>query len=147
SQRGIAAGFYPEIMTVGVSEKDGIISCDAADEILGRIKNCDAVVFGPGLGRGREIRLLLKKMLREYENTLVIDADGLNALSENKDMLRKRKCNVILTPHPGEMSRLCGLSVNEVQSDRVNTAMKFAKEYEVCLVLKGMGTFLFNYVK
>ncbi len=140
SQRGIAAGFYPEIMTVGVSEKDGIISSDAAEEILDRIKNCDVVVFGPGLGRGREIRLLLKKILREYENTLIIDADGLNALSENKQVLKKRKCNVILTPHPGEMSRLCGLSVSEVQNDRLNTAKNFAKGYDVCLVLKGMGT-------
>lgn len=140
SQREIVAGIYPEIMTVGVSEKDGIISSDAAEEILDRIKNCDVVVFGPGLGRGREIRLLLKKILREYENTLIIDADGLNALSENKDILKKRNCNVILTPHPGEMSRLCGLSVREVQNDRVDTAKRFAEDNGVCLVLKGMGT-------
>ncbi len=129
-----------EAMTVPLPHENGVISEAAAELIAERVANADAVVFGPGLGKGRGILQILKRLLSEFEKTLVIDADGINALSLNIDILCRKRCNVILTPHPGEMSRLTGLSVPEIQADRVAVAERFARKFDVTLALKGKGT-------
>ena len=118
----------------------GIISAAATDTVLESIKNADAVVFGPGLGKRRGILPLLERIVTEFTKTLIIDADGINALSANIDILNRKKCSVILTPHPGEMSRLNGLSIPEIQSARIKTAEDFADRFDVTFALKGEGT-------
>lgn len=140
SERAIAASFRPEIMTKGLACKDGLISREAGTAIVELAKNCNAVVFGPGIGQSNEIFDVLELILREYTGMLLIDADGLNVLSKNPEILKKKSCQVVLTPHPGEMARLCGVDIPSVQNDRQGTALRFAKEYGVCLVLKGEGT-------
>ncbi len=140
SERQIAAGFYPEIMTYGLKSKGGIITSLALKDILQLSKDKDAVVFGPGLGKSRELTVILKELLKNYRGKLLIDADGLNALAKNMDMLNERSCKVVLTPHPGEMSRLAGLSTEEIQKNRKEVAQDFAKRYGVCIVLKGFET-------
>lgn len=140
TERAIAASFYPEIMTKGLASKNGIICAEAAREILDLAKDKTAIVFGPGLGQNREITLVLEELLKSYSGSMVIDADGLNALSKNPDMLKEKKCSVVLTPHPGEMSRLTGRTVDEIQKNRQGFAEEISKKYGVCLVLKGHDT-------
>jgi hydroxyethylthiazole kinase-like uncharacterized protein yjeF len=73
---------------------------------------------------------------------LVIDADGLNLIAEDPDILSKRQSPIVLTPHPGEMARLSGQSTADIQSDRIGHARSFAKQYGVVVVLKGAGTII-----
>lgn len=140
SERSIAASFYPEIMTAGLTSENGIISSDAMGDILKLAEGKDSIVFGPGLGRHPDITLILRELLQSYSGKIIIDADGLNALSKDVGMLKAAIGEVILTPHPGEMSRLAGLTVEKIQRDRQKVAEAFAKEYGVCLVLKGFET-------
>jgi NAD(P)H-hydrate epimerase len=81
-----------------------------------------------------------KKIVLASTVPIVIDADGLNSLATQIDILKKAQAPVILTPHPGEMSRLSGLDASEIQWDRVGTAKRFAQEWNVILVLKGAHT-------
>ena len=140
SEQPILAVKLTEAMTVPLPHENGIISAAAADTVLESIQNADAVVFGPGLGKGRGILPLLERIVTEFTKTLIIDADGINALSANIDILNRKKCSVILTPHPGEMSRLSGLSISEIQSARIKTAVDFADRFDVTVALKGEGT-------
>ena len=83
---------------------------------------------------------LLEKTVVSSKIPIVIDADGINVLSRNIDILKKSKVPVIITPHPQEMARLCKKSVADVEGDRVSTAREFAKEYGCTVVLKGANT-------
>lgn len=129
-----------EAMTVPLPHENGILSEAAAELIAKHTANADAVVFGPGLGKSRGILSVLKRLLNEFKKTIVVDADGINALSLNIDILCNKHCEVILTPHPGEMSRLTGLPISEIQADRIGTAERFAEKFDVTLALKGKGT-------
>lgn len=140
SEQPILAVKLTEAMTVPLPHENGVISAAAADTVLESIQNADAAVFGPGLGKGRGILPLLERIVTEFTKTLIIDADGINALSANIDILNRKKCSVILTPHPGEMSRLSGLSIPEIQSARIKTAVDFADRFDVTVALKGEGT-------
>lgn len=140
SEQPILAVKLTEAMTVPLPHENGIISATAADTVLESIQYADAAVFGPGLGKGRGILPLLERIITEFTKTLIIDADGINALSSNIDILNRKKCSVILTPHPGEMSRLSGLSISEIQSARIKTAEDFADRFDVTVALKGEGT-------
>ena len=73
---------------------------------------------------------------------MVLDADALNCIADNPGILKKRKSDIIITPHPGEMGRLCGITAKEVNADRVDVALSFAKKYGVITVLKGSGTII-----
>lgn len=140
SERAILACKLTEAMTVGLASRNGIICRDAADRILEYAAKSDAVVFGPGIGRSCDIGYLTEKLLEKYDGKLVLDADGINALSENIDILRKRRCEVVLTPHPGEMSRLAKKTIAQIQQCREQTAASFARDFGVTVVLKGKDT-------
>ena len=103
------------------------------------IDTADSVLFGPGIGKHKE-NLKILKFLLKTDKPLVIDADGINTLSESIDLLRQCKAPLILTPHPAEMSRLCKVSVGEIESNRPKFASEFAKKYDCTLVLKGSNT-------
>jgi NAD(P)H-hydrate epimerase len=118
----------PELMVTGVEG-----SRDLA-ELLQRAK---AIVVGPGLGLGSWGRDLLARVM-EIELPLVVDADGLGLLSEQPTM----SDNWILTPHPGEAARLLGVSIREVQRNRIEAARKIAERYGGICILKGAGTLI-----
>ncbi|AJE03154.1 bifunctional ADP-dependent NAD(P)H-hydrate dehydratase/NAD(P)H-hydrate epimerase [Geobacter pickeringii] len=100
-----------------------------------------SVAIGPGLSWAPETACLVRQLVSEIEAPLVVDADGLNALSEQIDVLKgKRSPVVVLTPHPGEMARLAGLSTVEVEANRLGVAREFAARYGVYLLLKGART-------
>ncbi len=140
SERAIAAGFYPELMTYGLDSEKGIISAKALKDILRLSKKADAVIFGPGIGTSRDLTNVLEELLKNYTGKIVVDADGLNALAKHIEILNKKTCDVVLTPHPGEMARLTGLTIDAIQKNRQSVAMDFAESYGVCLVLKGFET-------
>ncbi len=140
SERHIVACMLPEAMTVALEDYDGKITEGAMKTILEYANKSDAVVFGPGLGQNNDMHSVLKGLLLDYKGKLVIDADGLNTLSKNCDILKDRSCDVVITPHPGEMSRLSGLSIEEIQQNRAAVAMAFAEKYGITVLLKGRKT-------
>ena len=94
-----------------------------------------------GCGATEELYKTVKNLLENYKGTLIIDADGLNALSMfGKDILKQKNCKVVLTPHAKEFSRLTGLTVEQITTSPIETAREFAKEYKVVLLLKGAAT-------
>lgn len=140
SEQSILACKLTEAMTVALPCNDGVLSHEAIDLIKTYAERADVVAIGPGLGRNEDIKKILSELIKIYEKTLIVDADGINALSENIDILKEKRCEIILTPHPGEMSRLTGLSVEEIQTNRERLAAEFAIGYGVCVVLKGKDT-------
>ncbi len=118
----------------------GYLCKEAADRVLALAEDKQCIVLGPGLSTAEGISDMVQAILMGYEGWIVIDADGLNALADNMDVLKESKASIVLTPHPGEMGRLTGLSSAEVQQDRVGLAKKIASEYGVCVVLKGAAT-------
>ena len=117
------------------------ISCDdnKFDEI---IKKSDSIALGPGFGTGPYEENILKKVIDNSKCPLVIDADGITILANNKNMLEKIRGRAVLTPHPGEMARLLGITIKEVEEDRIRTAVKFAQKYGVIILLKGYNTII-----
>ena len=105
------------------------------------IEKSDALAFGVGIGFKEELLGSLEKIIKNSSIPIVIDADGLNILSLNTEVLKnKRDCSVVLTPHPLEMSRLTGLSVEYINSNRENVAKDFANNYNCVVLLKGHET-------
>lgn len=100
----------------------------------------DVIAIGPGMGRSTALARLVRRVLMEATAPVLVDADGLNLLAANLDVLKQRKGPTILTPHPGEFARLSGLSLPRIAADRVGLAIAFAREHNVVLVLKGAGT-------
>ncbi|MBQ9757146.1 MAG: NAD(P)H-hydrate dehydratase [Clostridia bacterium] len=140
SERPIVACPVAEVITVGLDAEGGMICQTAMKRILEETKKADAVVFGPGLGNSRDIKMVLSGLLAEYEGKLVIDADGLNAMKGDCEMLKDCRCQVVLTPHPGEMARLLNVTTEEIAKDRSGIASRFAEKYGACVVLKGKDT-------
>jgi len=112
-------------------------------EILGeKLLNADALIFGPGFGLAESTASLVHQLIEAIPKKcpVLIDADGLKLLSQLKNWWQKLPENVILTPHPGEMSILTGLSVDKIQADRWNLATRYAKDWGVTVILKGAVT-------
>jgi ADP-dependent NAD(P)H-hydrate dehydratase / NAD(P)H-hydrate epimerase len=106
------------------------------------VKPMTVVAIGPGIGRDPETVQLVHEAVRQTKVPMVIDADGLNALDGHTELLDGRERPLVLTPHPGEMSRLAGISIKAVQADRLNVARSFAREHQLVLVLKGNRTII-----
>jgi NAD(P)H-hydrate epimerase len=99
----------------------------------------DAIAIGPGLGQGSGVKKLLRSVFGVL-CSVVIDADGLNVLAKNSKLLKNKKARIVLTPHPGEMSRLINKSVEYIQKNRVAVAKEAAKRFNCLVVLKGNKT-------
>ena len=127
--------FYPLPET-----EDGSISYNAREEIIEISENVDFVVIGPGTSLNERTQKLLLDLVSVLNKPLLVDGDGLTALSRDVDVLKERQEKTVLTPHPGEMSRLTGLSIKEIVENRIETARNFAKEFNVVVVLKGAHT-------
>ena len=137
----IVAGKLTEVMTHPLAETEaGTISSKEGDMLMELSRDKEVVAIGPGLTTNKETVSVVKRVIRETGIPMVIDADAINALADSPELLRDRKSATILTPHPGEMSRLTGKSTAEVQQDRIGTARDFAITYGVYLILKGAHT-------
>jgi ADP-dependent NAD(P)H-hydrate dehydratase / NAD(P)H-hydrate epimerase len=116
------------------------LSSAAKDRIVELAAGCRCVAIGPGISTPPETRKLVLDLLPALELPVVIDADAINNLVGHLDVLSRRRAPTILTPHPGELARLTGMSATTVNSERVNTARRFTTEHGVILVLKGAPT-------
>ncbi|MCR4745208.1 MAG: NAD(P)H-hydrate dehydratase [Lachnospiraceae bacterium] len=110
------------------------------DRLEEAIKWSDCVLVGPGIGKSDSARKMLEFILSRAERPMVIDADALNILSENEKLFDKVPKNSIITPHIGEMSRLCGLSIKEIKERPLEISEKFAKDHGIICVLKDART-------
>ena len=135
----VAAG-APAYMTLPLPEsEDGTVDPEALSQVLDF--SCDVIAAGPGLGTGPGPAALVRGLAARAGVPLVLDADALTVLAENPSELRGRDGGeIVITPHPGEMGRLCGTPTDAVQVDRVEIARAFAAEHKVHVVLKGART-------
>ena len=137
----IIASRLTEVMTVPIADLNGEASLQALDDLLVLAEGKQALAIGPGIGLGEEPRALIRRLVQDSALPMVIDADGLTALCGHTQILdRQKDRQIILTPHPGEMARLTGLSTAEIQADRFTVARDFAVRHRVVLVLKGART-------
>jgi ADP-dependent NAD(P)H-hydrate dehydratase len=136
----VAAGNPCYLIAPLPEDEQGRITKAALPALLELLRGQTATVFGPGLGQNPDLPVVLSEVLRGDAAPLVLDADGLNALSKRLDMLKTNKRPLVLTPHPGEFSRLTGTSIPEIQARRHESAVRFAEEHNVVVVLKGHGT-------
>jgi NAD(P)H-hydrate epimerase len=134
------------LLTISVPKDEKVILQIAIPEAMVAIRENKglhlssfmAIGIGSGIGLSDDVSQILNFVMTEYKNPIVIDADALNIISVNKNLLEKIPINSIITPHPKEFDRLFG--THENTDDRINTAIKMAKKYNIVLVLKGANT-------
>ncbi len=147
------AAFHPEPMTEPLPETDqGTISLRALESSSGlyALLERKTLAIGPGISRNSETAEFVRELVKRCDPSLsvlsvtnmVVDADALNAFEGRADLLNGRGRTVVITPHPGEMARLTGLSIPEIQANRLEVARKFAREHELIVVLKGHRTLI-----
>jgi hydroxyethylthiazole kinase-like uncharacterized protein yjeF len=133
-------GAFGEATWLPLPDDDGVIVEGAAEVIKAQLGKETAALIGPGFGQHQSTKQFLDNLLSADLPPLVIDADGLKLMAQLKEWWTRIPGSSILTPHPGEMSVLCGLSVEEIQADRVAAAEKFSKQWGHVVVLKGAFT-------
>jgi len=161
----ILAGQLPEVTWVMLPHEVGVIAGQAATVLLKELDKTQSLLIGPGLGMEKETGAFLRRVLQVEEEgqkgrmgfigqrmseeqaaqaaslpPLVMDADALKLLAEIGEWPKLLPSHTVLTPHPGEMAVLTGLSKDEIQSDRIRVAQKFAAEWGHIVVLKGAFT-------
>lgn len=135
----IIHSFSPDIPTIELKQTEsGTISSDNTNSVIGLSKNFDVISIGSGLGRNEETARFTTEFIKENQKPIVIDADGLNSLSEIG--IEKIGGNSVITPHPKELSRLIDVPVEIILSDRKYYAVETAKSLETIVVLKGHNT-------
>lgn len=122
------------------STETGDISAENIPLLEKVLPKFTAVVLGNGMGRSEDAKKITEFILRNTECPVILDADGINHIAGNIDILSTRKAPLLLTPHPGEMSRLTGLPTAAINENREKNALQFAKEHKVFLLLKGANT-------
>lgn len=127
-----------EVMTVPLEDKGtGYLLSSGMEEIKKLITGKDVLAIGPGWGKNCDGLEILRNILAEFSIPIVIDADALNHISQDMELLSKHRGPVIITPHPGEMARLTIKSIKEVVEHPVDTAQKLARDYDIIVLLKG----------
>lgn len=135
------AAFEPSYMTVALpDDSDGRLAADFHADLARLLPWATAVAVGPGLGRSPQLDHLVVELYRHAEQVVVIDADGLNALSDHRHALGEHAGPRILTPHPGEMARLVDCSIRDIQADREKYARQLAESTGAVVILKGHQT-------
>ena len=145
---GIPASLNPileakltEAMTAPLADAgSGYLTADAVERIHKLLEEKTALAIGPGISTEPSVQEVIMKLIPEITLPLVIDADAITALASRAEILKKGKGSVIITPHPGEMARLAGITTQEVQADRIAVAKSCAASYNAIVVLKGNRT-------
>jgi ADP-dependent NAD(P)H-hydrate dehydratase / NAD(P)H-hydrate epimerase len=129
-----------EVMSRPCPDEDGVMTMDAADEILEAARRATAIALGPGLGRTDEVRALVGYLLDRLDKPVVLDADGLWAIVGHLDWVFARDAPTLLTPHVGELARLLGRDSSSIAARRLNAAQTGADDVGAVLLLKGADT-------
>jgi ADP-dependent NAD(P)H-hydrate dehydratase / NAD(P)H-hydrate epimerase len=141
SLNAILEGLSIEAMTIPLPDQHtGLLLEEAFDTIVGAAQAKQCLALGPGLGTASHTRNLVSRIVREIDLPMVIDADGLNNLAGHMGCLQERRHTTVLTPHPGEMARLTGLTTGQIQQDRLTAARNLAHTTRTHVVLKGART-------
>jgi len=128
-----------EVMTLPLAQdKSGSLSLAAYKKINEIFRKTDILVIGPGLGQEASTKALVRKIMAHIDRPAVVDADALNALAGSLKIIEGK--DVVITPHPAELSRLLGIPVRDIQARREKVAKKAAKDHKLTLVLKGHHT-------
>lgn len=142
---GVPRGVYPIVaakldapMVFPLPDKEGYVASAALPVVLERLQGADACLVGPGLGRGEAVEKLVLGLLRVCRCPLILDADGISAVSGHIDQLRGAACPIVLTPHEGEFRRL----TRDPEQDRVNGAMALAEKTGCIVLRKGHETII-----
>ncbi|MFH1593790.1 MAG: NAD(P)H-hydrate dehydratase [Candidatus Omnitrophota bacterium] len=130
-----------EAMTLPLAEtKASSFSVSALKSIVSYAMRCDCLAIGPGVSRHKDTGKLVRSVLSAVNKPIVLDADGISAIVGHLSVLKRRRAPTVITPHPGEMSRLIGKSISSIQQKRQDIARDFAKRYNAVVVLKGRRT-------
>ncbi len=136
------SGHFLEPTWLSLPEDSGYIAADALAVLSPELPNYNTLLLGPGWGRSKSTQAFMLNLLGQKLPHLVVDADGLNVLSELDDWWKRLPAETVITPHPGEMGRLAKCSTDEVQSNRWQIAAEKAAQWNVILVLKGAHTLI-----
>lgn len=132
-----------EVMTAALpADADGLFTMEAHDAALDWAARSDAVALGPGISTRGQVPELVMALTAAIDKPVVIDADALNSLASALEVLRQRRHPTIITPHPGELSRLTGQTIGDIQSDRLAAARSTAEDLNCVVVLKGAATII-----
>jgi ADP-dependent NAD(P)H-hydrate dehydratase / NAD(P)H-hydrate epimerase len=118
----------------------GYLVKDCMSALMKQLERCNVVAAGPGLSSGGDIPEIVAGMIENAKRPLILDADALNAVAADISILGKKNCDIVITPHPGEMARIMGISIQDVQNNRIKVAREFAAQWKVIVVLKGART-------
>lgn len=141
SSRDVLAIKLTEVMVHGLLERmPGILGGGAASDVASSAEAADVLAIGPGLGTSESTQEAVRTILQKITTPVVIDADALTALAGHTEILAAMQAQKVLTPHPGEMARLTGLEIAEIEADRINVVKKYAEEWQAIVVLKGAPT-------
>lgn len=130
---------FEELIGIPLPSKAGTITEDSLEQIINFSRKVDLLAAGPGLSASSAVKKVIKGILKNLTIPLVLDADALNSI-EDLDDLKNYQGEILLTPHPGEMSRLIDKSIKEINNNRIEVARDFAQEFKVNLILKGAAT-------
>lgn len=134
-----------EVMTTPLPETSDHTMALAAEPILMDMsQDADVLVIGPGISQRSQAQRVVRRLVQGVDKPIVVDADGLNGLAGDLAAIAQRRAPAILTPHPGEMSRLVGQSIEDIQRDRLAAARRLAEHVGAVAVLKGAGTIIAN---
>jgi NAD(P)H-hydrate epimerase len=139
------AGFHPELMTELLEEtSSGTIALDnlKSGSMDALVDRKTVLAIGPGISRNPQTAEFVRSAVQRFATPMVVDADGLNAFEGKAGELSDGGRTLVITPHPGEMARLTGWSVTDIQANRVDVARQFAREHKVIVVLKGHRTLI-----
>ena len=134
----------PESMTFSLSDFSGSLSENCLDGLDVLMHGKTALAAGPGLSTSGGIKKAVRHMVQHYDIRKVFDADALNVIAEDPDMLLQKQGDIVITPHLVEFSRLCKLSPEEIQAAPLHATQSFAKKYGITLLLKGATTLITN---
>lgn len=131
----------PEAMILPMeTDGNGFYLAENLDKIIEECNKSSAVLIGCGLGVTDETKILVREVIKNISCPVILDADGINCIVDCIDIIKDNKSEVIITPHPAEFARIIGCRTEEVQSDRLASAVGFTRESKAILVLKGAGT-------
>jgi ADP-dependent NAD(P)H-hydrate dehydratase / NAD(P)H-hydrate epimerase len=132
-----------EAVTIPLCDNDkGVLSGQSLKLIMDSCSKMSVVAIGPGLSTSGDIFEIVASLIKELKLPLILDADALNVLIGRTDLLKTHTQEIIVTPHPGEISRLLGISIEDVQNNRIEVAGEFAQKFGVITVLKGSRTII-----
>lgn len=136
----LSSSIYESLFLPLESDNDGFLSHRCLDRIESNLHTAQAISIGMGIGISDDTKIIVREVIQNANVPIILDADGINCIADDIDILKDTNADIIITPHPGEMARLLGITTDEVQANRHNLARDFAVQMGITTVLKGRCT-------